>query len=111
MDIMINEIEQKSLKVFGVLSLITLPMQYYYDLPACISACWMGNTLITLTYSVITRKNPEFFKIPDTREEMNKLKAEMRNLQNDKLESLKRQKEMLDNSKNIEDFYEKMKKL
>ena len=51
----------------------------------------MGNTLITFTYSVITRKNPEFFKIPDTREEMNKLKAEMINLQQDQKESLKRQ--------------------
>ena len=25
--------QQKPLKVFGVLSLITLPIQYYYDLP------------------------------------------------------------------------------
>ena len=25
--------QQKSLKVFGALSLITLPMQFYYDLP------------------------------------------------------------------------------
>ena len=51
----------------------------------------MGNTLITFTYSVITRKNPEFFKIPDTRKEMNQLKAEMINLQQDQKESLKRQ--------------------
>merc|ERR1712003_160749 len=37
------EQQQRSLKVFVVLSFIALPMQYYYNLPAFISACWMGN--------------------------------------------------------------------
>ena len=51
----------------------------------------MGNTLITFTYSVITRKNREYFKIPDTSKEMNKLKAEMITLQQDQKESKERQ--------------------
>ena len=71
----------------------------------------MGNTLITFTYSLITRKNPEFFKIPDTREEMNKLKAEMRNLQNDKLESLKRQVRKHYNFSIRNQFYTKFNKM
>ena len=43
----------------------------------------MGNTMITFTYSMITRKNSSFFKIPDTSEELGKLRTEMIQLQKD----------------------------
>ena len=69
----------------------------------------MGNTLITFTYSVITRKNPEYFKIPDTSKEMNKLKTEMLSLQQDQIESKERQVSKHNNYFTRNQFYTKFR--
>ena len=69
----------------------------------------MGNTLITFTYSVITRKNPEYFNIPDTREEMNKLKTELITLQQDQKDSLERQVSKHNNYFARNQFYSKFR--
>jgi len=58
--------------VFMGLTSLTLPAQWYFACPAFLSACWIGNTILTLTMAQIIKRNPDRFEIQTFKDEIDK---------------------------------------
>jgi len=70
-------IQKKVQTFFMGMIMLTLPMQYYFSCPAFISACWVGNTLVTLAFSKMVRLNAEKLNIPNVKVEMDEMRSEL----------------------------------
>ena len=63
-------------RVFSAAVLLTLPAQFYFEIPAVISILWSLNTFLTLSFSGTLHFFPKLFKMPNVSEEQRRVALE-----------------------------------